>query len=259
MKKQILQDVLNLRFIIYIIMLVMIIYIIYYSIPLSLKNPPTIENEGFCYWKTNKYLDYLNPIQKREEIKEEFLSKLPDGYIFLDYYYYIKGCSLSTHHRDVTSGQHYFKTKYPTYTAIIYEYDGDFLSITPNSHNEFPFIFSRSTNISGEKNTCVLFNADMLHCGMINKVGVNRKVIQFKIVHRDDLDKLLELNNIRVDKEGQCNLKKHSELGLRFISYHFAWFINSFLTPLLQKHKKDGLGHILQSIVPVSFYNNIMQ
>ena len=98
----------------------------------------------------------------------------------------------------------------------------------------------------------------MLHCGMINKVGKNRKVIQFKIVHEDDLYKLRKLNNIHIEKEGKCELSIPNELGLRFISYHFAWFINSVLTPLLQRHKEDGIGRVLQSIVPISFYNNIM-
>ena len=241
-----------------IILAVIVTYFLFYSFSLSLNKQPTITSEGFTYWKTNQYLDGLQPVEKRQTVENEFLSKLPPGYKFLDYYYYIKGCSLSTHHRDVTSGQHYFNTIHPTYTAIIYEYDGDFLSITPNSHKQFPIIWSRSTNISGEKNTCVLFNADMLHCGMINKVGHNRKVIQYKIVHEDDLDKLKELNNIRVEKDGKCDLSRANELGLRFISYHFAWFINSVLTPLLQRHKEDGIGRVLQSIVPISFYNNIM-
>jgi hypothetical protein len=241
-----------------IILAVIATYFIFYSFSRSLQKHPSITSEGFTYWTTQQHLDGLTPVEKRHVVANEFLSKLPSGYKFLDYYYYIKGCSLSTHHRDVTSGQHYFNTIHPTYTAIIYEYNGDFLSITPNSHNQFPFIWSRSTNISGEKNTCVLFNADMLHCGMINKVGNKRKVIQFKIVHEDDLDKLRELNNVRVEKVGECNVSRPNELGLRFVSYHFAWFVNSVLTPLLQKHKKDGIGRVLQSIIPISFYNNIM-
>lgn len=239
-------------------LLTLVFYLVYYSIPFSLDTPPSIIKEGFTYWTTHKHLDGFTPFEKRLTIEDEFLSKLPPGYKFLDYYYYIKGCSLSTHHRDVTSGQHYFNTTYPTYTAIIYEYAGNFLSITPNSHKQFPFIWSRSVDIRGEKNTCVLFNSDMLHCGMINDVGKNRKVIQYKIVHEVDLDKLREINNIRVEKDGKCDLNRVNELGLRFMSYHFAWFINSFLTPLLQKHKEDGIGALLQSIVPISFYNNIM-
>jgi len=241
-----------------ILAIIVLTYFLYYSFSLSLDKHPTIMTEGFTHWTTKKHLDGLTPVQKRFAVEHEFLSKLPPGYKFLDYYYYIKGCSLSTYHRDVTSGQHYFNTIHPTYTAIIYEYDGDFLSITPNSHNQFPFIWSRSTNISGEKNTCVLFNADILHCGMINNVGRNRKVIQYKIVHEDDIHNLRELNNIRVEKDGKCELNHINELGLRFISYHFAWFINSVLTPLLQRHKKDGIGRVLQSIIPISFYNNIM-
>ena len=42
------------------------------------------------------------------------LVQLPKGYVFLDYSYTIRGDSLVTWHRDVTSGQTYHGTTFPT-------------------------------------------------------------------------------------------------------------------------------------------------
>jgi hypothetical protein len=184
------------------------------------------------------------------------LQRLPPGYQFLDYYYYIKGCSLSTFHRDVTSGQRYFQTKHPTYTVIIYEYDGEFLSVCPNSAESYPFTWSRPVNINGVKNTIVLFDADTVHCGIINSIGTERKVLQYKVVHRDDLNKLKTLNNIKVEKTTSCDLSLPLEKTLRFMSWHFCWLINTVFTPLLQKRNFEGVSKYMQDLVPISFYNN---
>lgn len=221
------------------------------------KDEDNLKNQGFCVFNTKQNFDLLDPIEKRTQITSLVLSKLPDGYKFLDYYYYIKGCSLSTYHRDVTSGQTYLQTKYPTYTLILYEYDGDFLSLCPNSHNQYPFIYSTPVNISGKKNTMVLFNADVLHSGIINKIGKNRKVLQMKIVHQDDIHLCDELNKIKVEKTTDCNNNIFIEHILRFISLHSAWFINGIAHPLLQKkYTDDNLLSYIQNKVPISFYNN---
>jgi len=38
--------------------------------------------------------------------KKEILKNLPKDYVYIDYKYEIKGCTLSTFHRDVTSSQY---------------------------------------------------------------------------------------------------------------------------------------------------------
>ena len=81
---------------------------------------------------------------------EHCLNILPKGYKFINYKYSIKGCSLSTFHRDVTSSQYIFKTKYPIYTFARYLNTGPHISVCPGSHKTAPFLFSNPYSICGE-------------------------------------------------------------------------------------------------------------
>jgi hypothetical protein len=86
--------------------------------------------------------------------------------------------------------------------------------------------------MSGNKN---IFNSDILHAGIINSIGQNRKVLQFKVVHKEDLHLCDDLNKISIEKTNNSNLNKNLENVLRFSSLHFAWIINGFMHPLTQK------------------------
>jgi hypothetical protein len=243
-----------------ILILIFFLYMYLYTVEKKITvSPSNIFKKGFIYYEFNIDLDNLNVNDKKNIIKNSVLEKLPKDYIFLDYYYYIKGCSLSTFHRDVTSGQKYLNTKHPTYTIILYEYEGDFLSLCPNSYKQFPFITSKVISISGNKNTIVIFNSDILHAGIINSIGQNRKVLQFKVVHKEDLYLCNDLNKILVEKNTNCNLNNNLEHILRFSSLHFAWLINGFMYPLSQKKYNNGYIKYIQEQIPISFYNNIKE
>ena len=81
----------------YIIITIVVIYLIYflYETKLDSNKYTTFTEDGY------KIL-YNNPPQ------DVILSYLPKDYVFIDYKYVIKGCSLSTYHRDVTSSQYVF-------------------------------------------------------------------------------------------------------------------------------------------------------
>jgi len=182
------------------------------------------------------------------------LSLLPPGYAFLDYSYEIKGCSLSTYHRDVTSSQRVMKCKHPTYTLIVYLYEGNHLSIIPGSHKSHPLAFTSARNISGKKYNCVLFDADCVHAGMPNKVGRRRHVMQYKIAHIDDLDCLKSLHGKHVSKVGDCDGKnKLKSFILRQISYHFSFVVSLFDAPL--QMRRTGIIGTLQKATGIDFYN----
>lgn len=189
--------------------------------------------------------------------KNKVLELLPSDYVFLNYKYIIRGCSLVTFHRDVTSGQFANKTKHPTYTVILYKYKGKHCSVCPNSHLNL-FLFSFPITIESETYSVVIFNCDMIHAGALNKIGKHRLVEQYKIAHVDDIEKLSHLDNINLTKTGQCNSNIIFESVIRSLSYQFSFVINHIFTPLLQKKSDSGISSFIQNIIPVNnqFFNN---
>lgn len=212
-----------------------------------------LENDGFCVLYDREYLDTTDgPCLK---LQQNIMNKLPDGYIFLDYVYKINDTSLATFHRDVTSSQNVYKTKHPVYTAILYKYDGELLSVCPGSNKTYPFVLSNIVNISGKSGSVFLFDCELLHAGMKNSCK-KREVIQYKICHYEDLHLLNHLSNIHVKKNDICKNDLYGEI-VRKMSYYFQFPINTFLYPLMIKRENNNslLGYI-QSFIPLTYYNN---
>ena len=185
------------------------------------------------------------------------LDRLPPGYEFLNYEYTIRGTSLSTWHRDVTSGQVYHGTAHPTYTVIRYEYDGDFLTVIPQSHATYPFALSRTQMINGTAGTTILFNADLLHAGAPNRVGAARLARQYKVVHRDDRSLLTHLEGIQVCKEGTGDNMTLVDWAKRVLSWQWAFLLNlPEVAHLSQSRQVPGsIGALLQKVVNLDFFN----
>ena len=222
-----------------------ILYLFYYCIEIKYNNDKTsLDKDGFIVF---------NNIDN-----EDVLKILPENYQFLDYSYTIKGCTLSTFHRDVTSSQYIFKSKYPIYTYIVYKNDGynSLLTVCPNSHKTTPFTFSKPINIYGDYNTSVLFNCDLLHAGALNHLKNLRYAKQYKIAHKDDLDLLKHLVNVHTEKKGNCDLSDNYEYISRKISLLFPYFFNHVLTSYLQEKQDNAFGVILTKIYGQNFYNN---
>ena len=193
----------------------------------------------------------------REEERRKTLSYLPPDYEFLDYEYVIHSAALSTFHRDVTSSQVLYGCEYPVYTLIVYEYEGDLLSVCPASERTWPFVWSRIVNLSGPKGTCVLFNSEILHAGLPNQCRP-RLARQYKICHREDIKKLAHLQGVRATKNTECVDDAVSRMK-RKISYYFAFLINHMLYPfLMQKWESNTWMGQMQAWLPDhQFYNNI--
>tara|TARA_B100000902_G_C27320369_1_gene923991 strand:+ start:4048 stop:4818 length:771 start_codon:yes stop_codon:yes gene_type:complete len=244
----------------YLLLIILILIIIYYLQEdiieaEKISEKTTIYKDGFKVWNLNyKNKPNMNTLIKK--LKNLSKKELGPDYIFLDYRYHLKGCSVSTFHRDITSNKTTYKTKYPTYTALIYNYAGNYFSVCPNSHKTYPFAFERPLSIVGKGKALVIFDGDLLHAGMINNVGNKRDFMQFKIVHKDDLKKLIDLNKINVKKENICNNSYTLELFLRKLSYLFAFFIN-FFSSLFVKKEKSGIKKHIQNLFPfLNYYNN---
>ena len=209
----------------------------------------TLDKDGFCVLYNKEYPE------KRDQLKNDVLKLLPDDYMFIDYEYNIVNGSLYTFHRDVTSSQNIYNTKHPVYTLILYQYDGDLLSMCPNSHASYPFVNSRIVNISGKNGTAILFDCDILHAGMMSHP--NRKLTQYKICHKEDTDKLQHLKQ-RIKVKNATNEPTTGKYITRKASYYFEFPINYIFYPLFIKREGDGslIGQI-QSLFPLDYYYNV--
>jgi len=198
----------------------------------------------FCYEKKCNFIPDLDKDGfEIIETKTDVLRRLPPGYVFLDYKYTIKGCTLSTFHRDVTSSQYVFKTKHPIYTWITYDYNGIPLSVCPGSHKTTPFLFSSPQSVNCK---AALFNCDLVHAGTINHTKQPRNAVQYKVAHIDDLDKLSHLEGVNKIKIDDCyNSNKITDLSYRCISLLFSYLINHIYTPYLQNHENSLLCKII--------------
>jgi hypothetical protein len=223
---------LSIFFVLYIILIIVILVYQIKEKPYNDDKELSLNTDGFKIFNH----DNIN------EIIETSLSK---DYIFIDYLYTIKGCTISTFHRDVTSSGFIFKTKYPVYTLISYYNRGPLLTICPESHTTTPFLFQPPQIIYGNPRTSILFNCDIVHAGAINNFGEDKLAIQRKICHKDDLIKLKHLIGINKTSIGKCSNRKKNDnyiYTLRKLSLFFSFFINHVFTSfLLEKPKKDSI------------------
>ena len=243
-----------------IIVFILFFYVLFYALEFyeycdkSIQTR-TLENDGFCVLYNHLYAKKTTGLPC-DELEHDILQNLPPDYVFVDYVYTIKDVALSTFHRDVTSSQCNYHTKYPVYTAILYKYNGELLSVCPSSNYDYPLCWSHIVNISGEKGTVFVFDSNLLHAGQINNCQY-REVIQYKLCHKDDIDKLTHLDGVRAEKTDVCSLSVYNLL-MRKLSYYFECPINSFFYPLMIKRENTNtiIGAI-QSIIPLTYYNNV--
>jgi len=242
------------------ILWILFLYIAIYSIEyqedaeVAMKTR-TLEKDGFCVLYDTRYLSggdsLIHPI-----LEKDVLSRLPSGYIFLNYSYSIYDGTLSTFHRDVTSSQRIYKTIHPVYTVILYKYSGQLLSLCPGSHATYPFVVSPIVNIDGPAGSAFLFDCDVLHAGRKNGCS-EREVVQYKVCHHSDLSKMAHLKGVRAIKREQCEESLY-QTTIRKASYFLEMPVNTVLYPILIQREDDRtLVGAIQSLSPITYYNNV--
>jgi hypothetical protein len=212
-----------------------------------------LETDGFIILHDDAYNNTVD--EPCPKLKEDVLSALPAGYVFIDYVYKINNVALSTFHRDVTSSQPIYNTKHKIYTCILYKYKGELLSVCPGSTNTYPFVWSTILNIEGDDGTVFLFESTLLHAGRDNNCN-DRHVIQYKICHVDDINLLPHLHNVKIEKTEKCEINFLNKI-LRKLSYFFEFYINYMFYPfIIKKEDPSTFIGIVQSIFPIKYYNN---
>ena len=200
-------------------------------------------------------------LQKHGIIKiknnKNVLDYLQTDYVFLEYEYVIRGCTLSTFHRDVTSSKYIFNADFPTYTFIKYYNQGPHISFCPGSHKTTPFLFASPLTLFGNSGDGYLFDCDLVHSGALNNYGDSRHAVQYKLVHKSDLYKFSHLQNIRASTTNSCNINQSYELFQRYFSLLFAFPVNHIFTPLLQNKPSNTISNFVVSLTGKQFYNSI--
>ena len=211
----------------------------------------SIKEEGFEVFNINKSKFYTN----KQKIFNKILKKLPNNYQFLDYEYKIINSTLYTFHRDVTSSQ---KLLHPSYTVIIYftETNNKLIEICPNS-NKQTFIISDPITIYGRKHgggRAVLFNADIVHAGAINETS-ERLAFQYKICHKDDINKLKHLSGQFIEKENKIRHFTLSDKIISFLSHKTILLFDTDLGKILEFKTNNFIINKISKLISIDFYN----
>jgi hypothetical protein len=142
--------------------------------------------QGKQYQLIQEYLSF------HPEIVNNIRSKLDDSYVFQDYIWIIEKSAVHTCHRDNNGDFFNRNQKNPSYTMLVYLEDmPKALGVIPQSHkfkNSFGInVFDPLTHLCVKKGDAILFNANLIHVGTINKKDDHLR-IQMKVTHKDDLE-----------------------------------------------------------------------
>lgn len=205
-------------------------------------------------WESKKYHDIKLYFLRNNMLNKKIKGLLSDSYELIDYVYIIENSAIHTYHRDYTSSRVYNNLKYPSYTMILYFDDNNSgLNIIPGSHDDNASIYLRdkSIKLNVNKGSAILFDADMLHAGSAINVDTKRHCIQFKIIHKDDIEKVLHLLNYYVlinRPNNKTNFLKSIETGF---TKHIPIFMDTFNDPIKSSfvEEKTSLQKWISSLV----------
>ena len=131
---------------------------------------------------------------QHDGLKQRIQHMLSEDYVFQDYIWIIQKSSVHTCHRDNNGDFFNEGQQYPSYTLLIYIEDMEkdkCLGVIPESHQDLNHsnvnLTNRVETLSCKKGDAILFNANLIHVGTIQKDHLR---IQMKVTHRDDLDVL---------------------------------------------------------------------
>jgi hypothetical protein len=215
------------------------------------------------YCENNQYKEIKEFLLKNENLKNMIHTILNKDYIFQDYIWIIKKSLVHTCHRD-NNGDFFNKDQeYPSYTILIYLEDMErCLGVIPTSHNNinsYNINFSINVeNILCKKGDAILFNANLIHVGSINKKDDNLR-IQLKITHINDINKLLYYQNFNKILNQSNNLPKELIKLQRNLSCMFPYISNLTQTENIKSSRGSDNGAqigILQKIYSYFFYGN---
>jgi len=157
--------------------------------------------------KSEKYREIQHQIQQHPILLRRLrdsiflsVSQESNHYVFQDYIWIIRKSVVHTCHRDNNGDFFNEGQKYPSYTVLIYLEDmNPALGVFPGSHrDQYTNAVNLTTSLTPirvKKGDVVIFNANLVHTGMILEKKENHLRIQMKFTHREDIDKIAYYEN----------------------------------------------------------------
>jgi ectoine hydroxylase-related dioxygenase (phytanoyl-CoA dioxygenase family) len=201
--------------ILFILFILWILISVFFSeVPTSLPKENDLNKNGFTIYNnvlTNEEIHKLNSFCTNSDYKttkevllnqtklNELVKTIGPEYVFQDYIWIIQKSSVHTCHRDNNGDFFNEGQKYPSYTMLVYLEDMDkCLGVIPESHkNQYSYFVDFTGNLINlpcKKGDVIIFNANLIHVGTLNKRDNNLRV-QLKITHKDDIDKIAYYQN----------------------------------------------------------------
>lgn len=201
----------------------------------------------------------INNIYLLDNIKKYIKN---DNYVFQDYIWIIKKSSVHTCHRDNNGDFFNDNQKFPSYTLLVYLEDAEkCLGVVPNSHYNVNSYNVNLTNVVNylpcKKGDAILFNANLIHVGAINKQDNLR--IQMKVSHKDDLDVLSYYQDYNKVLNTENNLPFMIKHIQKNVSCMFPFVSNLTQSENIRTSRGSSNGiHIgfFQKIFSYIFYGN---
>jgi len=228
-----------------IFLLWIIISAFFSEVPFYKPSQNDLNKNGFVIYNnviTNEEIHKLNALCLDSDYKttKEILLKQPKlnelvktigpEYVFQDYIWIIKKSSVHTCHRDNNGDFFNEGQQYPSYTMLVYLEDMDkCLGVIPESHkNQYAYFVDFTGNLVNlpcKKGDVIIFNANLIHVGTLNKRDDNLR-IQLKVTHKDDIDKIAYYQNFNKVLNKDNTMPMYVRKAQRNLSCMFPGFSN---------------------------------
>jgi len=190
----------------------------------------------------NNFKIVKNYLINNPKLKNIIKTNLNENYIFQDYIFIIKKSMIHTCHRDNNSIFYNDLQKHRSYTMLIYlEYMEKCLGVIPDSHidaNSHNINLTNNViNLLCNKGTVILFDANLIHVGALNKKDDNLR-IQMKITHKDDINAISYYNNYNKVLNENNNLPVYIRKAQKRLSCTFP-FISSYTKEGIKKNSEE--------------------
>jgi len=135
-----------------------------------------------------------------KRLRECLSSREVERYQFQDYLWIIQKSVVHICHRDNNGDFFNEGQRFPSYTILLYLEDMEpALGVFPGSHRDrytnAVNLSTPLTQVSCKKGDVVIFNANIVHTGMINDHKEDHLRIQMKFTHREDIEKIAYYEN----------------------------------------------------------------